>query len=250
MSYFARNEWAGRISVDGRLVLDSCFGNAMAHFVHNMLFWTGAPELFSWAGIAAARAELYRVHAIEGADTFFAEADTPSGVTIRFALTHACAGPSLHAENILCERAVLRYVVGDEINIRWTDGRVERTALDAFDGLAENHLEYYRYLRGETPRPATSLADCRPFVTLNDLAYISSGRIAPIPASLVSRVRDEKEQQDYLQVAGLAKTVEQFLGKGQWPGTNGWERAPSEIVTPADLPRLQEALNGIVSLHR
>src|SRR5207237_9307357 len=38
-SYFARNNWGGRLLVDGHVVLDSCFGNAMAHFVHNLLFW-------------------------------------------------------------------------------------------------------------------------------------------------------------------------------------------------------------------
>ncbi|MEO5960438.1 MAG: Gfo/Idh/MocA family oxidoreductase, partial [Opitutaceae bacterium] len=38
-SYFVRNDWAGRLLIDGRVVLDSCFGNAMAHFVHNLLFW-------------------------------------------------------------------------------------------------------------------------------------------------------------------------------------------------------------------
>ena len=82
-SYFARNGWAGRLLIDDHIVLDSCFGNAMAHFVHNLLFWTGGPELFSWAQIAAVRAELYRAHAIEGADTFFVETDTSSGITMR-----------------------------------------------------------------------------------------------------------------------------------------------------------------------
>ena len=43
---------------DGRVVLDSCLGNALAHFVHNMLFWIGGPELLSWAQIAAVRAEV------------------------------------------------------------------------------------------------------------------------------------------------------------------------------------------------
>ena len=55
----------------------------MAHFVHNLLFWMGTPELFSWAQIAAVRAELYRAHTIEGADTFFVEADTASEMVQR-----------------------------------------------------------------------------------------------------------------------------------------------------------------------
>src|SRR4051812_41434489 len=217
-SYFARNNWAGRLLIDGHMVLDSCFGNAMAHFVHNLLFWTGGPELFSWAQIAAVRAELYRAHAIEGADTFFVETDTTSGITMRFALSHACAGSSTHTEIVLCDKATLRYSVGGQIEIRWNDGRVETSLLEPFDPLVENHLHYIRYLRGEIPRPATMLAESRPFVVLNDLAYISSGQITGIPPAKITAVRDEKEQQDYLTVSELTVAQENFLARGIWPG--------------------------------
>ena len=158
-SYFARNNWAGRLLVDGRIVLDSCFGNAMAHFVHNLLFWTGGPGLFSWAQIATVRAELYRASAIEGADTFFVAAGTTAGVPIRFALSHACAGPSTHCETVLCDKAVLSYSAGLHTEIRWADGRVEKSPLETFDALLEYHLDYFRYLRSESPRPATTLVD-------------------------------------------------------------------------------------------
>jgi len=244
-SYFSRNNWAGRLLVDGRIVVDSCFGNALAHFVHNLLFWTGGPELFSWAQIAAVRAELYRAHAIEGADTFFVETDSPSGVTSRFALSHACAGLSAHCEMVLCEQAVLCYAVGSHAEIRWSDGRVERTPLEPFDPLLENHLDYFRYLHGESTRPATSLVDSRSFVALNDLAYVSSRRIAPIPSGYVSSVREEKEQKDYLQVANMVAAHEDFLGRGIWPGSAGWGHAASEVVTPADLPRFHDTIHAM-----
>lgn len=247
-SYFSRNNWAGRLlAADGRVVLDSCFGNAMAHFVHNLLFWMGGPELFSWAQLAAVRAELYRAHAIEGADTFFVETDTTAGVTLRFALSHACAGPSTHCEMVLCDLATLRYSVGRHIEIRWNDGRTEKIALEPFDPLQENHLEYFRYLRGETARPATTLADSRPFVTLNDLAHISSGRIAAIPAAQVSGIREEKEQKDYLHVADMAAAHENFLVRGIWPGATGWGRKPGEVVTPADLTRFHEVVRSMAA---
>lgn len=246
-SYFARNDWAGRLMMGGHMVLDSCFGNAMAHFVHNLLFWTGGPDLFSWAQIAAVRAELYRAHAIEGADTFFVEADTTAGITMRFALSHACAGPSSHSEVVLCDKAVLRYAVGGAVEIRWNDGRVEKSPLEPFDALQENHLDYFRYLRGESPRPATTLTDSRPFVALNDLAYVSSGRIAPIPASQVSGVRDEKEQKDYLHVASMVSAHEAFLTRGVWPSACGWGREPGEVVTPADLVRFQGAVAAMAA---
>jgi hypothetical protein len=202
-SYFSRNNWAGRLMIDDRIVLDSCLGNAMAHFVHNILFWAGSHELFSWAQLAAVRAELYRAHAIEGADTFFVEADTTTGVTMRFALSHACSGASTHLEMVLCDKAVIRYTVGRQIEIRWNDGRTERIAARSLRRPRRKPSRLLRLLRGETPRPATTLVDSRPFVALNNLAHISSARISPIPAELVTATRDEKEQKDYLHVASM-----------------------------------------------
>jgi len=245
--YFRRNNWAGRLMMDGRVVLDSCMGNALAHFVHNMLFWIGGPELLSWAQIAQVRAELYRAHAIEGADTFFVEAVTTSGANMRFALSHACSGQSLHSETVNCERADIKYVVGQQAEIRWHDGRIERFPLGPFDGLHDNHLEYHRYLRGELPRPATTLVDSRPFVILNDLAHVSSGQITPFPAALLSGIRDEKEQKDYFSVAGMPRAVEAFLSNGTWPGPNGWNRETGPAVTPADLPRFHDTIRTMLA---
>jgi predicted dehydrogenase len=243
--YFARNGWAGRLVIDGQVVLDSCFGNAMAHFVHNMLFWTGTKGLYSWAEIAAVRAELYRAHTIEGADTFFVEADLATGCTLRFALSHACAGASTSSETVICEKAILRYAVGGQIEVSWKDGTSERISSGPFDPLEENHVEYCRYLRGEVPRPATTLEDSRPLVVLNDLAHVSSGRIMPIPGRLVSRLRDEKEQKEYLSVAGMAKVVERFLCRGVWPGYEGWRRDNGEVVTPSDLGRFHATVRAM-----
>ncbi|PTX91840.1 gfo/Idh/MocA family oxidoreductase [Opitutus sp. ER46] len=245
--YFARNAWAGRLMLGDRLVLDSCFGNGMAAFVHNLLFWTGTGDLYSWAQIAAVRAELYRGHAIEGADTFFVEADTVDGITLRFATSHACSGPSGQTELIVCDKATLRYSVGGQVEIRWNDGRTERMQPEPFDPLTENHLAYFRYLNGESPRPATKLADARPFVTLNALAYLSSGRITPLPADQLSWKRDEKEQKDYLQISGMAAVQENFLVRGVWPSAAGWARSPAEVATPADLPRLPATIREMVS---
>ena len=246
-SYFERNNWAGRLLIDGRPVLDSCFGNAMAHFVHNMLFWAGTTELYSWAQLAAVRAELYRAHAIEGADTFFVEADTTASVKMRFAVSHACAGAATHNEVVICEHATLHYAVGRHIEIRWRDGRVERSVPEPFDGLERNHLDYYRYLRNETTRPATSLIDSRPFVALNDLAHISSGCIAPIPAALVTGVRDEKEQKNYINVAGMNTAFDAFLASGTWPSTNGWGHPGHEVTTLADLPRFEATVHALAA---
>ena len=167
---------------------------------------------------------------------------------LRFALSHACAGASAHSETVLCDKAVLKYSVGGQIEICWNDNRVERIALDPFDGLSENHLEYYKYLRGENPRPATMLVDSKPFVALNDLAYLSSGTITTIPASLIQGIRDEKEQKDYINVSGLNRVIDQFLTRGVWPGENGWGRDRGEVVTLADLGRFPNCVRQMAGV--
>ena len=249
-SYFARNNWAGRLlAPDGGVVLDSCFGNAMAHFVHNVLFWAGESALMSWGQPETVRAELYRAHAIEGADTFFVESRTTAGTILRFALTHACEGASTQSEILVCEKAAIHYIVGQSAEIRWNDGRVEPVALDPFNALEENHLDYYRYLRGESARPATTLVDSRPFVVLNNLVYVSSGEITQIPAALVKPITHPRDAQNYLAVDGLTAALADFLAHGRWPGSAlGWRTAaPAALVTPADLPRFIPTLEALVA---
>jgi hypothetical protein len=218
----------------------------MAHFVHNLLFWAGGTDLFSWTSLSAVRAELYRAHRIEGADTFFIEADTPAGATLRVALTHACFGASSHEETVVCERATLRYVVGRQAEIRWSDGRVEQIPLTEFDPLEENYLEYFRFLRGESPRPATTLTDCRPFVALNNLAHVSSETITPFPAAVLSAIRDDKDQKDYVDVAGMVRAQEIFLQRGIWPSPE-WGRAPGQVATSGDLGRFHEVVRRMAT---
>ena len=53
------------------------------------------------------------------------------------------------------------------------------------------------------PEAAAFLDRTGKVLALNDLAYISSKRVAQIPPALVTAVRDEKEQKDYLKVASM-----------------------------------------------
>ena len=167
------------------LVLDSCFGNALSHFVHNLLFWVGNRSLISWGTTTEVRARLYRAHAIEGADTFFVEA-VANGIQLRLVASHACREKAVNTETVVCEHATIRYEAGTIGEIIWNDGRRELVGVTPFDTPLMNHLDYYRYLRGETDRPAITLEDCRSFVHLNGLTYISSQTIENIaPGHLV-----------------------------------------------------------------
>ncbi|HOF89243.1 MAG TPA: Gfo/Idh/MocA family oxidoreductase, partial [Armatimonadota bacterium] len=162
-TYYTRASWAGRLLLDGTLVLDSPMGNAMAHLAHNALYWAGdAPD--AWAPITAERAELYRAHPIQGTDTLFVEAETAHGPIVRLAMTHACMGDARDYEDVVCDNAVLTTSMGwtpaagqyRDFTIRWTDGREETERLAGFRHLDENFRAYFAYVREERPRPVTT----------------------------------------------------------------------------------------------
>jgi predicted dehydrogenase len=246
--YFTRNNWAGRLlDPHGRLLLDSCFANAMAHFVHNALQWAGTRAPLDWDRPAEVRAELYRAHAIEGADTFFVAARTASGIPLRLALTHACHGAHHHCETLVCEHATLDYSTGGELAIRWRDGRAERHPLPPFDTLLDNHRAYHRYLRGEAPRPGTRLADSRAFVELNALAYLSSREITPFPAASLTW-HAQGDGTSFVEVDGLGAAQTAFLEQGVWPAAcSALRDSPPVSAGPSDLPALNETVRRIVA---
>jgi predicted dehydrogenase len=88
-SYYSRNEWAGKArDTAGRPILDSPANNAMAHFLHNLLF------LFGDEGGRAAEplevdARLGRANDIETFDTVVARIRTANDTELLFIASHA-----------------------------------------------------------------------------------------------------------------------------------------------------------------
>jgi len=227
-TYFLRNDWAGKIFRPGAPVplLDSCFGNAMGHYVQNLLHWAG-PAPAGFATVLDVRASLYQAHAIEGPDTVFAEARTPEGVVLRFAATHACPPESEgHAEYLFCERAQLRYVTERECEIRWVDGRRETIDLRTQgDWQERNFRRFFDYLAGRHTAPVVSLRDCRPFVAWNDLVFAAAPGIAPFPPEVV----DWHANNTIPAPRGLTDALRDFAETGRWPHENknlSWAREP------------------------
>ncbi len=68
LAYFARNNWAGRLYVDGLPVYDSVLNNATAHYLHNMLFFLGE-DPYAAALPELIEGRLLRAHDIETFDT-------------------------------------------------------------------------------------------------------------------------------------------------------------------------------------
>lgn len=87
-SYYARNGWAGQLSVNGTPVNDTPFNNAVAHDLMMMLFQAGASAREAAMPVSV-EAELYRANEIESADTACMCVQTAEGIPIRFYATHA-----------------------------------------------------------------------------------------------------------------------------------------------------------------
>lgn len=240
-AYFTRAPWAARLMMDDRLVLDSCLGNAMSHYLHNLLFWAGNEDVFSWADVAAVQAELYRAHAIEGTDTIFLRGECANVVELWVAATHACAGEHRHWERVECEQATLTYVTGQHYRIDRKDGASETHPLGWDDLLRENLRAYLRYLRGEAPRPVTRLIDTRPFVHCYNLAYVAARAITPVPAASIHR--SPAKDGAYVAIADIQEACEAFCANGRFPSVQGldWGR-PGGRATIDELPQLRDVV--------
>jgi predicted dehydrogenase len=248
--YFRRNNWAGRLRApNGRPMMDSCFGNAMAHFVHNALHWAGTGGLLAWAEPVEVKAALLRAHRIESADTFFVEASASSGVSLRFAFTHAATGPHVHCETLECEEATLRYQVDSGCEVQWRDGRRAFVEAPTNDLVTSNLEAYLSCLRGEAPRPPTRLEDSRPFVQLHALSYLASGEITPLPADRVHRHPGGGPYNgEFISVDGLSELLLEFAAGGEWPDLRPFGRIKEPgVARPSDLPKLPDLLAALAS---
>jgi predicted dehydrogenase len=234
-AYYARADWAGRLLLNGRLVLDGPLGNAMAHLVHDAMHWAG-PEPDAWAQPRRLRASLLRGHRIQGADTALVEVET-GGALVRIALTHAGGIEVGPCEELRCADAVIRMQpdVAERCRIV-RSGRPDEVIMDQVgDHVIANLRQACQLTRGKLARPATTLADARPFVQLNALAHVSTGRIGQEPSCAGT-------------IPGMLEVCARFLGDGRMPHDQGvaWATSPT-WVTPADLPRLRAAVDGLAS---
>jgi predicted dehydrogenase len=179
-AYYARNTWAGRISVDGTDVYDSPFQNACSHFFQNMLYVAGE-GVDDCAEPADIYAENYRVHPIESADTQFVRVHTGSGVEIILVASHG--SPETHEPTI-------EYVF-EKGRIRWDiSGRTEifstASDLDAVEVYCDPDGDFHdlpfldavRALRGAAPH--SSIDNAVQHVRCVEAAFQSSGGITVI----------------------------------------------------------------------
>lgn len=99
-SYYARNNWAGRLKIRDNWVLDSPYNNALAHQL-NMICFLAGKKFDSSADLATVQSELYRAYEIESADTAAIRMMTDDGIKLLFIVSHCSEvneGPIIEAK--------------------------------------------------------------------------------------------------------------------------------------------------------
>lgn len=247
-SYFQRSPWAGRIKLNGTLVLDSVIGNANSHYLHNLLFWAGNEDILSWANVANVEAELYRAHAIENYDSFFARGVCTNGVEVRVATTHACDNGHDFEETLECEQATIRHKTNQPYFITYADGNQETVQTEYTDLLQANLHHYLRYVRGKETRPINRLSDTRPFVEFFDLAYIASNTITPVGGEQVTRSLAPNDRGEYVAIHGIRDACYRLINEGLLPSQQGLSWAlPGGTASIAQLGQFNDVIARLYS---
>lgn len=250
--YYQRSPWAGRLLSD-RLILDSPFGNAASHHIHNLLFFAGRKGVFSWAKPNQVRCEMYRAYDIESPDTVFSTMTTQDGIELRTTVSHACQSKNDLVEILQCERAEIRIRPYQYVEIIHRSGKRELHDTSAEVKLLEKHFVHYlNYLKGVAKRPLTMLADCRPLVTWNALNYISTQQIHTVPSEACgsnSGLLEEKANSTAQRfIIGIEAVMSRYIGSGAFPSEQGicWSHRGIN-VTPADIGHLRAQIQEMAT---
>jgi len=213
-SYYGRNEWAGRLAVDGREIFDSPVQNALAHYLQDMLFVAG-PDAHSCATPVRLYGENYRAKSIESADTQFLRIRTREGPTLVFMATHACSDVLDPVAEYVYERGtVTRRSFDDTARVEVrdaADGRVTET-LD--NGPGDVHaLPYLAVIRAirEGGTPVSTIDNCVQHSLCVDRLFRSCG-VTPIAPSCTST--DPAPTPD-TNITGIDRLMDGMFAAGQ-----------------------------------
>lgn len=206
LSYYTRNDWAGRLKVAGQWVLDGLATNAMAHEINAMLFLAG-PDAGGYGEPTSVRAELYAAGPIESHDTACIEIQTADGPTAWFYGSHCSAGKAPARITVLCDHA--RAVWTDQwVSIQYGDGRCERFEPDRKDRYEMVSAFTSAITAGDPAGLVSTPADARKTVAVCNAAYESSGTIHRIPPAGAARL-DEDDDQARTVIDGIDDCIRQ-----------------------------------------
>ncbi|MSS69983.1 MAG: Gfo/Idh/MocA family oxidoreductase [Candidatus Latescibacteria bacterium] len=198
-TYYTRNGWAGRLSVEDTWVLDSPHNNALAHAVNAMNYLACSRPGESAVPLSI-QAELYRANPIASADTAVFRATTDEGAEIFFAVSH-CTDQTLHPVTIIeGERGRVEWSYYGETKVRWSDGSEQTFEKpEASPRVAEDVAEVLLGRKASLYGPL----DVARAQTLCICGTFESSAIHDLPSNL----RIEDPETDITAVRGMTEAV-------------------------------------------
>jgi predicted dehydrogenase len=210
-SYYARNNWAGKLKVGDSWVLDSPINNALSHFLHLLLYLAGSSQDCT-ARPVAVQGELYRAQTIESFDTGCVRIRTDSNIPTLFQATHSTrerADPNIVIEG---ESGRIEWRVLDEYRIYRGSSdhpyRVTKTAGDRRNAMAEAVVARL------TDRQAfICTTESAGFHTLAINGLHESSPIHAVPPELVERIEEGDDRR--IVVKGLERIMDDAFSEGK-----------------------------------
>ena len=189
-NYYGRSNWAGKIQVDGREVLDSPFMNACAHHFQLMTFLLG-DDMASACMPVHVEGELWRGNPnVENYDIAALRFQTGAGIPILYYTAHPLETKNLGQKGIgILEDATLRWGRGEHYRVITKNG--EELDYGAEDTLPMRKLyDMVEAVKHGTPVPCSALAG------LGHLAAVRMAQTLPVADIAPEHVIYRTEQGD------------------------------------------------------
>lgn len=216
--YYARNDWAGKVSVRGREVLDSPFANACAHNFQMMTFLLG-DGLRTACDVTGLEAELYRGNPrVENFDIAALRFATDCGAELMYFTAHPILPDALGPRGVFeFEEGTVTFAgEAHAFRARMKDGRqVDYGSIDPGQPL-QKLLDAIQAVR-EGGAPVCGAEADRGHIRAVRLAQACP--VAAVREEL--RVSYEEGGQRYLRVEGLEKLLEDCLDAWALPAQLG-----------------------------
>lgn len=220
-SYYYRNEWAGRRrDPNGRWILDSPASNAMAHYLHNLLFLFGDRVDRSAIPISL-NASLARVNQIETFDTVVAEVCTENEAVLHFVASHSVAEHEVVEPrfNLVLENARIDFAGGySPIVARCADGHVLKYPSPNATPQSAKLWSCVATVMDGSPMPC-GLETARPHILCIEAIDRSGTQIYDFPHEMVRR--SDTVGGTLLWVPGLAAELHESYETGELPDFRG-----------------------------
>lgn len=225
-AYFNRSNWAGKVILDGKWILDGSLNNAFAHGLSNSLYLAGNKPN-SFADPISVQAELYRLSTSESESSSSVRIKTADGPDI-------LCNFSLVAEREIAPTTVLNTEVARIELIDFSRCRIYHRSgeIEERDTYKENRIEmlesFHRSVLLDRPFDC-ELETCRPFTQTVNAAFDSCGIPNPYDDSLIRQEPFSGSKRVYVE--GLNEVLTTAHESGQLISETkvGWGRAGSVL---------------------